>query len=845
MNCFCNILCLVLCLSIEAWAQQNTNDTLIIREGLYLPMARGTSETILLTNPVEADLATGTFQPPHPGDKVMQYDGKPYEWSDITAGGNDWFNFQGKGVVYFYSSLVLEKDTTLIMRLLGNDMVYVNGEARTGNVYATSEVYAAWEKDWNFVTLPVSLNKGINTFLFRVSRGKLKAVLYAPPSKACFIRNDLTLPDLVVEEPIVMPGAIEVINTSAKKSRGLSIRCSDEYGNSFETPVPLIQPVSLRKSAFSFPQKGYMEKCAPTYLLSLIDKSEGSEKVLDTLTIVVNVKAKAENRKETFISNIDGSVQYYSINPPLNYDWESPTALFFSVHGASVEAINQSGSYQPKTWGMIISPTNRRPYGYNWEDWGRLDALEVLDIAQSRFKINPDRVYLTGHSMGGHGTWHLGAMYPDKFAAIGPSAGWISFWSYRFRDTNLSDTSEIKKMIRRPTSPSETPSFAANYKQLGVYVIHGEDDDNVLIDQAKLMITRLQEVQHKDYDFHFEPKAGHWWDKSDEPGADCVDWPPLFNFFARHVRPGKDKILDIDFLTSNPAVSSRNNWVMVDAQQEQLSMSEVHLHLDQGMGRFSGTTVNVARMALDLDVIHDRSKVVVELDQNKPLEIMTNPGLNQLWLEKKKGKWMVADTPDEWLKNADRYGTFKDVFRNRMVFVVGTCGNAEENAWAFQKARYDAERFWYQGNGAVEVISDTDFDSLNYLGRNVILYGNKNTNKAWDVMLRDAPIQVKSGSVELNGKVLKGDDLACLFVWPVKGQKKTMTGVVSGTGITAMRITTRLPYLSPGIGLPDCTILDSKVMTEGEKGVIFTGFFGLDWSMKHGEFTGNKESLFK
>ena len=41
-----------------------------------------------------------------------------------------------------------------------------------------------------------------------------------------------------------------------------------------------------------------------------------------------------------------------------------------------------------------------------------------------------ERTYLTGHSMGGHGTWHLGVTFPDRFAAIAPSAGWISMWSY-------------------------------------------------------------------------------------------------------------------------------------------------------------------------------------------------------------------------------------------------------------------------------------------------------------------------------------------------------------------------------------------------------------------------------
>ena len=93
--------------------------------------------------------------------------------------------------------------------------------------------------------------------------------------------------------------------------------------------------------------------------------------------------------------------------------------------------MNQSASYAPKTWGHVVAPTNRRPYGFNWEEWGRLDALEVLDIVKERYNIDENRIYLTGHSMGGHGVWHIGSLFPDRFAAIGPSAGWISFWTYR------------------------------------------------------------------------------------------------------------------------------------------------------------------------------------------------------------------------------------------------------------------------------------------------------------------------------------------------------------------------------------------------------------------------------
>src|SRR5207247_47069 len=106
-------------------------------------------------------------------------------------------------------------------------------------------------------------------------------------------------------------------------------------------------------------------------------------------------------------------------------------------------------------------------FGFDWEDWGRLDALEVLAIAGKSLRTDPRRTYLTGHSMGGHGTWHLGATYPDRWAAIAPSAGWISFATYGGARPPASPT-PLQEMLLRPTSPSNTFALVRNYALHGV-----------------------------------------------------------------------------------------------------------------------------------------------------------------------------------------------------------------------------------------------------------------------------------------------------------------------------------------------------------------------------------------
>jgi hypothetical protein len=227
-----------------------------------------------------------------------------------------------------------------------------------------------------------------------------------------FNPRDVTLPDFVAGEKIETWGSIVVVNASEKVLRNLQITSVVGTIEGKPVPVPIIQPLSVRKVRFKLSSPPLVEKGTVGVRVDLMEIGSMKEKLLDSVTIPFRVMNLADNRKETFISKIDESVQYYGINQAKGSSREKSTALFLSLHGASVEAINQSGSYYPKTWGHIVAPTNRRPYGYNWEEWGRLDAIETMEIIKSRYMIDENRIYLTGHSMGGHGVWHIGSISP-------------------------------------------------------------------------------------------------------------------------------------------------------------------------------------------------------------------------------------------------------------------------------------------------------------------------------------------------------------------------------------------------------------------------------------------------
>jgi hypothetical protein len=291
----------------------------------------------------------------------------------------------------------------------------------------------------------------------------------------------------------------------------------------------------------------------------------------------------------------------------------------------------------------------------------------------------------------------------------------------------------------------------------------------------------------------------------------------------------------VQFATASPSVSAHCHWATIEAQHKAFKPSSIDIKHDPKKRSFAGTTENVARLALDVRHLAPDAALQVDLD-GEQLKDVPWPGASAtLWLEHGE-KWLVAQRPSADMKNPARSGPFREAFRNGVIFVVSTKGSADENTWALQKARFDAETFWYRGNGFIRIVPDSQFDPQQDRDHNVVLYGNADTNSAWKALLGNGPVPVKSGSIRIGARETKGDDLACLFVRPRPGSDVASVGVVSGTGLKGMRLTDRLPFFVSGVGYPDCILFGPEALTKGLAGVKAAGFFGNDWSVEHGEF---------
>jgi predicted esterase len=137
-----------------------------------------------------------------------------------------------------------------------------------------------------------------------------------------------------------------------------------------------------------------------------------------------------------YTSPTDHTLQYYLLSLPRDWDPDRAYPLFFELHGAgndhpmasfsdrlSATAKRQDGhGYEsPKVYAEIersgywVHPFGRGNEGYT--GIARVDVLEAYDHAHSLLKIDPDRRYLYGFSMGAGGTFNLAIRTPSRWAA--------------------------------------------------------------------------------------------------------------------------------------------------------------------------------------------------------------------------------------------------------------------------------------------------------------------------------------------------------------------------------------------------------------------------------------------
>jgi predicted peptidase len=206
------------------------------------------------------------------------------------------------------------------------------------------------------------------------------------------------------------------------------------------------------------------------------------------------------NKKITKVADCN-----YLLYLPADYgkgDKKWPLIMF--LHGAgergkNIEVVKKHGPPKMIAQGksfdfIVVSP--QCPNDLWWPE--QTDVLiALLDEIEAKYRVDTDRVYLTGLSMGGFGTWTLAAKYPNRFAAIAPICGGGERYS------------------------------ANRLKKISVWAFHGAKDNTVPLIRSQEMVDAVKKAGG-DAKLTVYPEAEH------DSWTETYNNPELYEWFLSH-----------------------------------------------------------------------------------------------------------------------------------------------------------------------------------------------------------------------------------------------------------------------------------------------------------------------
>lgn len=213
---------------------------------------------------------------------------------------------------------------------------------------------------------------------------------------------------------------------------------------------------------------------------------------------------------KAYRSAVDNTLQPYRVFVPTSYDASKTTPLVVALHGMGGDENSMFDGYggtlkrEAEREGFLVVCPKGRESASMYRGSAEQDVLDVMAQVERDYKVDPKRVYLMGHSMGGYGTWSVAIAHPDLFAALGPISG----------------GGDVNGM--------------AKIKSIPEYVVHGDNDKTVNVSQSRRMV----EAGKKD---------GAPITYVEVPGGSHVsvaepNFAPMLEFFAKQKRSDASEI---------------------------------------------------------------------------------------------------------------------------------------------------------------------------------------------------------------------------------------------------------------------------------------------------------------
>jgi len=524
-------------------------------------------------------------------------------------------------------------------------------------------------------------------------------------------------------------------------------------------------------------------------------------------------RLKAGPQDISFFSSVDDTDQPYSVYIPENFDESKNYPLVVFLHGAwsnhrlgirrlfgvgnsqgydfikpgnvpfenDVEATRYFPPFRPVDY-IAAAPLARGTAGY--QGVPEQDVYDMIDDLKARFRIDEDRIYLTGLSMGGGGTLWLGLTRPDVWAAIAPVC---------------------------PAPPEGTIDLAGNAANLPVHLFIGDKD--FLYQTATEWKVKLEKTAQK-LDYVEYPGVGHnSWEWAYKDGF-------IFDWFSQFKR---DKFPEKVSFTTKWFKYNQAYWVTVDDLVPGATASIEAKFTGANTITVVSSGVNAFTLRLAGHPMFTSAQKVSVSVNGKTFSIKSADAVSFML---SGDKWENRRfTPGLTSKQKGAEGPLYASVTGSHIYVYGTADNPSADVLAARREQAMAAADWTGMGGRImvfpRVVADREVRQSDFVRSNLILFGTRETNSVIEKFADKLPMHLDP----------KAENFGLVYIFPMNRHY-----ILVNSGLPwwtpPKRTGAQKGYAFSGLKIEALKNLgDFLLFRESPENAVAAGTFDKDWKL--------------
>lgn len=533
-----------------------------------------------------------------------------------------------------------------------------------------------------------------------------------------------------------------------------------------------------------------------------------------------------------YVSKIDGSVQPYGLVIPAGWrpsdaaPWRLDT--WFAGRGDTRSEVNflnermsRPGEFTPPD-AIMLHLYGR--YCNATKFAGEVDLFEALDSVKKQYRIDADRIFVRGFSMGGASTWQIAAHFADQWAGAAPGAGFAETREYQ----NLE-----KKGYQRPWYEQklwrwyDATEYAGNFFNLPLVAYSGEKDKQI---QAAQIMQRYLAKEGLTLAHVIGPDTEHKY----HPAAK----PEIEGRLAAIAKSGRNAYPDNLRFTTFTLRYNRMRWIVLDGLEEHWERARANAQiLDSGDIQIE--TSNVSALSIHFGPggwkhPPDRSPGIrIDGQRAGLLQPLTDYSLDGSFV-KKDGNWQLANVAEEGLKKRHGLqGPIDDAFLSSFMMVLPS-GKAMSEAggrWANAESVRAISRWRSLFRGEARVKKDFEISDADIASSNLVLWGDPQSNSLLARVLNKLPLEWNASRLRIGKESCDARSCMPVMIYPNPLNPKRY--IVLNSGPTMREDSNGTNSLQTP-RLPDLALVDlSEAPGPVRPGkILWADFFNESWQLK-------------